>query len=167
MTSNTNILTQRVSATAGSVRSISGFNRPSNIIAYTAGDVIFDTTSAGVIQFDEVGVAGSINAASCFMNEVDTADLELYIFDAEPTNIADNAAFALTPDDSGKLVAVYSFADTDKKNSGTSQIYEAASHDHASFTSTDGKLYGILVTRSAFTPASATAFALALHIEAN
>lgn len=168
MTSNTNILDQRTSPKAGSVRSVSGFTRPPDTTAYTAGDVIFDTTAAGVIQFDGVSAAGMIMAASCFMGEVDPVDLELYLFDVEPTNLGDNTPFTISSGDLGDFIGVYSFADADKKTVNTTiRLYEAATHAPLAYTSSGGSLFGILVTRSAFTPAANTPFALALHIESD
>lgn len=168
MVSNTNLATQRVSAKAGSVRSISSFNRPTNTTAYAANDVIFDTTAAGVIQFDAVGVSGLIRGVTCIMGETDTVNLELILFDAEPTNLGDNAALALVNSDMNKIIGIFTLADGNKKNVGTNrEVYEAAAHDLVAYTSTDGKLFGILVTRSAFTPLSGAVFSLSLHIEAD
>lgn len=166
MTSNTNSLTQRATANPGSVRSISGFTRPSNTTAYAAGDVIYQTVGTGVIQFDSVGISGSITNASVQMFDVETANLELYVFDDEPTNFGDNTAVALTGGDMNKLVGVFALADANKKLAAAGVAsYEATECNAMSYTSDNGKLYGVLVTRSAFTPASGSAYAAFLHLQ--
>ena len=166
MTSNTNILTQRTSANPVSVRSISGFTRPANTSAYAAGDCIFDTVATGVIQFDNCGSSGSITNASVFMLQAVTANLELYLFDAEPTNFGDNTALTLVSGDFNKLVGVFTLADSTKKlGAAAVAIYESATQGALSYTSTGGKLYGVLVTQSIFSPTSGTAYGAALHLQ--
>lgn len=166
MTSNTNILTQRSSVNPESVRSISGFTRPANTTEYAAGDCIFDTVATGVIQFDNVGASGSITNASVFMFDVETANLELYVFDAEPTNFGDNTALTLVANDMNKLVGVFDLPDAGKRlGAAAVALYEAEAQGDISYTSTDGKLYGVLVTRSVFTPASGTAYGASLHLQ--
>tara|TARA_R110000803_G_scaffold51337_4_gene106236 strand:- start:18393 stop:18908 length:516 start_codon:yes stop_codon:yes gene_type:complete len=166
MTSNTNILTTRTSANPESVRSLSGFTRPANTAAYADGDVIFDTVATGVIQFDNAGASGSITNASVFMLQAATANLELFVFDAEPTNFGDNTALTLVSGDFNKLVGVFTLADSTKKlGAAAVAIYESTTQGAIAYTSTSGKLYGVLVTRSAFTPTSGTAYGAALHLQ--
>ena len=169
MTSNTNILTQRSANNPGSVRSISGFTRPANTTAYSAGDVIYETITSvatGVIQFDGAGGSGSITNASVFMFQAETANLELYVFDSEPTNFGDNTALALLSGDMNKLVGVFDLADANKRlGAAAVALYESDDQGSIAYTSTDGKLYGVLVTRSGFTPTSATAYGASLHLQ--
>lgn len=147
------------------------FDRPNNTTAYEAGDVISDDGAvAKVIEFPNVGKSGKISAATIAMEEQKTANLELYVFDAEPTNFADNALLALTTDDLAKLVAVFTCLDTDKKtvNMAGQAFYkstlDAWSVMRARYATETGKLYGLLVTRSVFTPAANTAYVVRLHV---
>ena len=148
------------------MRSISGFTRPANTTAYADGDVIFDTVATGVIQFDNVGASGSITNASVFMFQAAAADLELFVFDAEPTNFGDNTAVTLVAGDMNKLVGVFDLPDAGKRlGAAAVALYEAQAQGDISYTSTDGKLYGVLVTRSAFSPTSGSAYGAMLHLK--
>ena len=166
MTSNTNTLTTRTTINPGSVRSLSGFTRPANTTEYADGDVVFDTVATGVIQFDDCGISGSITNASASMFQAVTANLELYVFDAEPTNFGDNTAFALTASDMNSIVGVFDLADANKRlGAAAVALYESDAQGDLSYKSTNGKLYGVLVTRTVFTPTSACKFGVALHLQ--
>lgn len=166
MTSNTNILTPRTSTNPESVRSISGFTRPANTTEYAAGDVIFDTVATGVIQFDNAGASGSITNASVFMFQAATANLELFVFDEEPTNFGDNTALTLVAGDMNKLVGVFTLDNSAKKlGAAAVALYESTAQGAISYTSTSGKLYGVLVTRSVFSPTSGSAYGASLHLQ--
>jgi hypothetical protein len=169
MTTNTNLSTQRLDAKGGSRRLITSFARPANATAYADGDVISESTSALVLGFEGAGVGGQITAASVIMAETDTADLQLIVFDQEPTNFADNAALALTVGDMAKIVGVFNFLDASKVNAGTNkEIYRADVDPTAlSYTSDGGMLYALLITRSAFTPISGATFAVNLSVVGN
>ena len=169
MTTNTNLSTQRLSAKGGARRLVTSFARPANATPYAAGDVITDDTDATVLGFTGAGVGGKITGASVVMGDTETANLQLLVFDEEPTNIADNAALALTIGDTNKIVGVFNFLDANKVNVGTNkELYRADVEkvDYA-YTSTDGQLFALLVTRSGFTPASGGTFAVNLHVEGN
>lgn len=167
MTTFTNLATQRVAAKGAAVRSIYKFARPANVTAYTAGDVIYASTDVGVLKFDAAGVSGFIHDATVVMGETDTANLELLIFDQEPTNLADNAPLALVAADIDHLVGVFEFANTGKVNIGTNiEAYVATAQGHRAYTSKDGSLFGVLVTRSGYAPISAAQFSVTLHLEA-
>tara|TARA_R110000824_G_scaffold79332_1_gene199906 strand:+ start:668 stop:985 length:318 start_codon:yes stop_codon:yes gene_type:complete len=100
------------------------------------------------------------------MFDIETANLELYIFDEEPTNFGDNTALALVAGDMNRLVGVFDLADANKRLAAAAlALYEADDQGAISYTSTDGKLYGVLVTRSVFTPASGTAYGASLHLQ--
>jgi len=168
MTSIESTLATRVSAKAAAVRSTAKFARPSDTAAYAAGDVVSDRASiAKVIEFPEVGGSGLIKSAQMLMGETDTASFVLLLFDQEPTNVQDNAAYAPSEADLEKLVGMVTFLNADKTNLGTNlELYRMdEAHLDLAYTSDSGKLYGILVTNSVWTPASATAFTLALSCE--
>jgi len=176
MATNENTFAHYAGANAGGVRSVASFQRPANTTAYAANDVVYSSTStAGVLLFPGVGSSGLINGAYLLIAAtLATPDLELWVFDSgtdgtEPKNALDNAAFSLNSGDLGRLVGVFEFLDTNKKLAGTFQYTEAVAKNPVAYTATGGSsagnLYGILVTRGAFTPASSTAFVAALHVE--
>lgn len=170
MATNTNLNTQRFEATPSAVRSVSSFARPNNTTAYAAGDAVFEGT-AGVIVFSACGGSGLIERASLVMEETDTASFVLFVFDQEPTNVADNAAAigTLDADDYRNLVAMFTFTNASKVNLGTNiELYQSTTPTRPSaYTSDSGKLYGILVTSSIYTPIAQSVYNLALHIARN
>lgn len=167
MTNTENLSGQRVSATGGARRLVSSFARPANATTYTAGDAIADSTSARVIGFLEAGSGGMITGASIVMGETDTIALQLFVFDEEPTNFADNAPMVLVAADLDKLVGVFNFLDASKVNIGTGkELYRADVEPVGyAYTADSGALFGILVTRSAYTPVSGAFVAVNLHVE--
>tara|TARA_R110000824_G_scaffold630_1_gene3944 strand:- start:1265 stop:1777 length:513 start_codon:yes stop_codon:yes gene_type:complete len=166
MATATNTLTQRATANPGSVRSVTGFTRPANTTAYAAHDVIYEDVSGGCLEFDSCGGAGTIIHVGVQMFDVEAVDLDLLVFDAEPTNMADNAAVAMVSSDINKLVGVFSLTSANKKIGSTGlSLYETTDGRSMCYTSDNGALYGILVTRTSFTPASATAYSAFLHLQ--
>lgn len=167
MTSITNLVTQRLSPKAGHVRSVVSFLRAATTTAYAAGDVVSDAAGAAkVIEFKGCGVSGAIVGAELVYAETDTVNFELWLFDEEPTNFADNAALALVAADLPKFAGVLAFADGGKHNGGTNvEVYKSTDREHIAYTSDNGSLYGLLVTRSVFTPRSAAEVAINLHLD--
>ena len=75
--------------------------------AYTAGDVV-----GGLLQFDVSALivnGGIINRAIIIDEDSQAEGYRLFLFSAEPTTIADAAAFAPTIGDLNKLVGVITF----------------------------------------------------------
>lgn len=150
------------------------FDRPADIDAYAAGDVISDADgTAKVLEFTGCGRSGQINHAMVAMEETDTVNLELLLFDTEPTNFADNALLALTEDDLAKVIAAYSFASSSAKavNAGGEKVYlmtlDAEGTNAQSYTTLKGSLFGLLVTRSVFTPVASSRYAIRIHVKAD
>ncbi len=149
--------------------SLASFNRPSNTTIYNDNDVIADSTTSA-IEFPECGKSGLLQHVLLMVEETDTIDFDLFVFDTEPTNIADNAALALVSSDLTKLVAVFNFDDADKINVGTNiEVYpEAGANTRGSpysYVTASGSLYGILVTRTIWSPLSAMEFNLRLQLD--
>ena len=156
-----------------SKNSVVKFDRPANTTSYTAGDVISSTTGGDerAIQFKNVGKSGRIDHAIVVMEETDTVSLELWVFDSEPTNADDNAAIALDADDAEKLIAVYTFGDGAKKDGGAIEVYMATLDVEGTnihrYATVSGSLWGLLVTRSVYTPLSASQFVVILQVKAD
>lgn len=149
------------------------FDRPADTDAYAAGDVISNSSIGGfeaVIEFKGVGTSGLIRRVQVVMEESDTVNLELYLFNVEPTNFLDNAALALVAADFSKLIAAIDLDDADKKDVGLGEIYTPSSDDANPFpipyNTDNGRLYGLLVTRSIYTPSSASQFSVQIGWEA-
>lgn len=167
MPAATNLSDVRVSAKATKLRSTLSFARPADTTVYAANDVIFESSDPGVLCFTSAGVSGFIRGATCVMNQVAATDLLLLIFDEEPTSFADNASVALVQADWDKLVAAFFLPTADKRSAAaTVRVYETAARIPVAYTaSAGGKLYGLLVTPTGFTPAASVVFALSIHLE--
>lgn len=163
MVSITSLDSPNTAPGSGVVTALCTFTRPANTTAYTAGDVISDDgTTAKCMEF-AVGRTGRVESVIVGMEETDTLDMELWLFDAEPTNFADNAVLALVTGDVPKVVGRFTLPNAVKTTVGTNvNIYMPVGPILADmvarltpFVSANGKLYGLLVTRSAYTPLSA------------
>ena len=170
--------------------SIASFTRAGNTTAYGAGDVLTDGNTAA-IEFPKCGRSGKIIRASLGYedNNSTATDYELYVFDEEPTNIADNAAFALVSADMPKLVAVFKFNDADAiivTTTGVDILHypmdSTTTHPAGHAFVTDdtptisgdpattqygGSLFGLLVTRTGYTPVASTKIHIRLDIQAD
>lgn len=156
--------------------SIAQFLRPDNTTAYTALDVI-SAGSAAAIEFPGCTRSGAIRNISITNRlETDTITPRLWIFDAEPTNFADNAAFALVTADIPKIVSVFDFVDADKLLIGSDINFytPTGSADQASgermnqpvpYTNAAGSLYGLLQTVPGYTPIALTEWTIKLGLE--
>lgn len=178
MTLVTNTATAVVGDPAGKyVASIAQFLRPNNTTAYTALDVISQTGAAAALVFPGCTRSGAIRNISLTNRlETDTITPRLYIFDAEPTNIADNAAFALVTADIPKLVSVFDFVDADKILIGTLINFYTPTGDAdqatgvrlsqpVPYTNATGSLYGLLTTTAGYTPIALTEWTIKLGLE--
>lgn len=155
--------------------SLASWNRPANTTAYSALDVISDSTStAKVIEFPGVGMSGAILRATMTIAETDTITPRLWLFDSEPTNFADGDALALVAADLPKIVGRFDFVDADKLLVGTLlNVYFSSGDTTAAnevalktpYSSADGKLYGILQSVPGYTPVSEAKFGIRLQLE--
>lgn len=158
---------------SGLAVSMANFARPANATAYTAGDVVSDNAStAKAMVFPGCGRCGAVLQASLVYGETDTASFDLLLFDAEPTNFADNAALALVAADAAKLVGIIRFDDSMKVNLGTSlELYRSLGSSSElpmaplAYSTADCNLYGLLVTRTGYTPASGATVVARLHLQ--
>lgn len=127
--------------------------------AYTANDVM-----GGLLQFDVSGLSingGIINQAVLIDEDSITLGLKLYLFDALPSTIADDAAFAPTIADLNKLVAVIAFATFTTINSMDYSIVEDINNI---FVTANGLLYGYLVADGASNHSNPDAITIRLYI---
>ncbi len=162
------------------------FLRPNTTTAYTALDVISTGTggtsdggSDAALVFPGVSRSGMVRGVTISNRlETDTVTPRLWLFDAEPTNFADNAPLALVTADLPKWVGRVDFTELDKLLVGTLiNVYEGISlTDHGSlapqtrgitlpYSATDGKLYGLLQTVTGYTPIALTSFVIRVMVE--
>jgi len=149
------------------------FTRPSDTTAYAANDVVgytgtADTTLLAAI-FRENGATGYIVKAELWTDKVDvTAPFRLYLFNAEPTPIADNSPFTLLYADIAKCVGYIDL--TNVSQEGASSTAALGLWTGQLFVKADASaddLYAVLVTKAIFTPASAQKFTIRLSMDRN
>lgn len=148
------------------------YTRPADTTTYTAGDVVANSTSAAVaLVFSNaarsVGQGGVIqNARLIFSTAPATKlDSELYLFDTTPTMQNDNAAWAPSTSDLGKLVGVIAFPTASFKVGSSNGVIEVQNINLRFQCAVGGlNLFGILVARNAYVPASAEVFKMRLSI---
>lgn len=135
------------------------FNRPADTTAYTADDAVADNTAAGSVtklEWDPTDGGGTIRRVRIRKSDqtVATPTLRLWLFDATFTvGAGDNAAFAAPLQDAIGFVDV--------------PVIHAGSDDAVGWANCDipfqgSKLYGLLQTLDAFTPANAETFTVDL-----
>lgn len=146
--------------------------RGSNTDQYTAGDVIHGLiTFAGVGRIDK-GASGWIVNGSLVSSVLDggtALDADLYLFNAAPTVAADNSAFAPTDAQvKDTLLGVIRF--TDELELGANTIWMAEPDELplcVQCSDSTWDIYGVLVARSAYTPANGEVLTVSLHIDTN
>ena len=151
---------------------IASFARPADITAYGANTIVSDSkATAAVLQFPGVGPSGAVWNAYIAYGDVKTVDFDLFLFSAEPTNFIDGAAIAFVAADQAKLLGVLKFTNAQKVNIAAAiDFYRAVGPTdlHAtpiSYATATGKLYGVLVARTAFTPIASSKVVVTLHID--
>jgi hypothetical protein len=164
---------------AESIVSMASFNRPGDTTAYTANDVVSDSAGGNrSLAFPGCGRGGIVHSATLVMAHTATTAFDLFLFESEPGGGTDNAAVALAMADAVKCIGMFRFLDANKVNMGTNvELYRAtsATADMAlqplGYTilanETAGRLFGILVCRTGYTPLNANKFTIRLGITRN
>ena len=144
--------------------------RAANETAYTAVDVIGDTNVAASISLTGAGLSnggGGRIAAVQLLGSKTAGDLQfdLALFRSAPTTAADNAVFAGTYAQMLDLIAAVPV--TTAKNMGANGTLYVSSGLDIPFICADGTttIYGVLIARSAYTPASAETMRLTILIK--
>jgi hypothetical protein len=112
--------------------------------AYTA-----DTIIGGLLRFDvPSAAAGGLIAGALLVDAANQqAACTLYLFNAEPTTLADGAEPDFTTADARKLVAALDFSSYQTVNDGTNnRAYALLSDVNRVFGTSGGALWGYLVT---------------------
>lgn len=150
------------------------FTRPADTTAYTAGDVMSDSTSAPTVMTFKNALregCGAIQQAYLLdsANQSMLLDSELWLFDTVPAATNDNAAIAFSDAELANLVAVVDFnvADTKIGLATAGDGGNAINRQFGLGIPVRGKglidhLYGVLVARNAYVPVSAEIFTITL-----
>ena len=109
--------------------------------AYTAGDVVGGVISIAPLTFAS---GGYLLRAVTLVDEADVkAALKLWLFNSQPSSIADNAPLALTASDHKALVGVMQIATADYYSSGGIATAHTVPSQPIAFAG--DRLYGYLV----------------------
>lgn len=134
--------------------------------AYTANDVV-----GGLLTFDisNAGGGGVVRWARVVDDDNEKAELTLYLFNAAPTTIADDAAFAPVVADLKNYVGkvLFEVADYETINgNAVAMIGHGVSTDlvNIDFPSSSGNLYGYLVCTATPTYTAATDLTISLGV---
>lgn len=147
--------------------------RPADTNAYTAGDVVCNSTSAPVVmtfsdafKFNHTVLQHAVITSSA--NVATKPDLELWLFDTTITMDNDNAAFTPTDAEMLTLVAVVPFLTADFKvgdatsGAGGNSVCESKNLGIPINPAASDDLYGVLVARNAYVPVSGEVFTVRL-----
>jgi hypothetical protein len=145
-------------------RSIVSFVRPGDTTSYTAGDVIGTSAGSAIHTLSGVGPSGGfvlVQNASLFIGNTSVpagmGAFRLHFYSANPSGIADNAAFNVQSAD----VAVYmGYADLPTPQDLGSTLYTQTEYVGRQLKLASGQtsLFAELETRGAYTPASGTTY---------
>lgn len=154
------------------------YTRPADTTAYMSGDSVSNSTTVpAALTFAAARYAGG-GGVICGAHFIDDSNpgtkpkLELWLFNgsAAPAAGNDNAAVAWADADVANLLAVIEFLDTEVSvggaNSvctgrlGTSHVFELPFRCNAAIAN----IFGLVVVRTAYTPASAGVLRFSLHI---
>ena len=173
MATVTNAVTQRVPATGQSRKLVVQFDRPANTTPYVARDAVSDDAStAKALEFAGSGKSGVIVGASVMWSMNKTPDLELVLFDREPTGFADGAQVSMPDADFEKVIGRYSFNGNFAKQFGNGNVHFVATLDgevlaELGYVTDSGKLFGLLITRGGTTPTSGAQVNVTIHVREN
>jgi hypothetical protein len=154
------------------------FTRPNDTTAYTAGDVVANSTSAPVVMtFSNVvaanGKGGLIVNAKLLSsaNQTTKGEFELWLFHTAPAAQNDNAACAFSDAEMANVAAViqfpsgYAFVGNAGAGAAGNVLYQPDQvNKKFKCGASDTSLYGVLVVRNAYTPVALEVFTVTLEI---
>jgi hypothetical protein len=149
------------------------FTRPADTTAYAAGDVIGPAATANLAfaGCSRIAAGSGVILSALVRDDANVATkptLELWLFSAAPTAVADNAAFAPTEAELDTLIAVIPFADVYVGNAGAGaagdSVQQSAGVNRAFKLGAGTTIYGVLVVRNAYVPVNAEKFNVKLLI---
>lgn len=151
-------------------RTTTTITRPSNTTAYTAGDVVGDTSGSAILTFTSAGPSGGFlilqSASLVFSDSVVPSGMSafrLHLYGATPTAIADNAAFDLL---SGERANYMGYVDFSTPQDFGSSLYTQVDYPGRllKLATASTTLYAELETRGAYTPVSASTVQVRMNL---
>jgi hypothetical protein len=161
----------RLMVVSSASRTDATLTRPADTTAYTAGDVIGGASA--IATFTDAGPVGGhvlITRASLLIDngtiQSGMGVMRLHLYDAAPTAIADNAAFDIPSGDRTKYLGYIDIGTP--VDMGSTCFVETSGESttvpkQVKLAAGSTTLYGLLETRSAYTPTSGTAYRVRLH----
>lgn len=149
------------------------FIRPSDTTAYTVNDVIGPTTTPANINFENMlsangGTGYVVMALLSTNNEASAAATRLYLYNEDPTPIADNSQFTIEWDDNAAFLGYIDFPALQRDGTAsTAAISQWTGQIPVKAAAADRDLYGVLVIKSGETPESAQKFYVKLTVDQN
>lgn len=149
------------------------FTRPSDTTAYTIGDVIGPVTTPANLTFTNLlriagGSAYLVKAMLTSNNAASTMKVRLYLFDTDPTPIADNSPFTLLYANAANRLGYIDFTNTITEGSGSTAAEALWTGTPLQIVGNASRtIYGVLVAQNAFTPASGSALTVKLSVDQN
>lgn len=150
------------------------YTRPADTNAYTAKDVIADSTSAPTLMSwagaaRVTGGTGYITKARLVTDQkTNTSTFRLWLYSSAPTAINDNAPYTLLYADNSKRIGSLDLPALSTEDATNSTAASALNiTDKLPYSCAATTLYGILETPSGFTPASGQKFWIELTFDRN
>lgn len=168
------IFETRVIAGGETVQVSTEFERPNDVVAYTAEDVV-GPTPAAVLTFAGaarlVGGSGYIVGARLMTDQAaNTERFRLHLYDTAPAAIADNAAFTgPLYADRATYIGYVDFPALTAEGAGATAAHGQNSDIRLAFVAPAAatSIFGVLETLTAWTPAALQDFFVELTIEQN
>lgn len=151
------------------------FTRPADTSAYGVSDVVSNsTTAASLLTFENavlsMGGSAYLIKASLFTDQATcVAEMRLHLFSPTVTAVSDNEPFPLLYANKLKHLGYVDFAALAQEGVGSTAAQSFWSGYPILYIcdSTTTNMYGILETKTAFTPASEQKFTIVLGIDKN
>lgn len=150
------------------------FTRPANTTAYAGGDCVCNSASAPVLLEFKLGEAagsnGYITNAKIVKSGAVIANalFRLYLFNKSITPVNDNAQFPLLFANAEAMIGFVDFEMT-TEGTGSDAALDIITNINMRFANdpliTDQLIYGVLVAKAAYTPASEEEFMIQLTAE--
>lgn len=150
--------------------------RPSDTTAYAFNDVVGPTGGAAVGNLADIFRENGANGGSGYITKVElltdqianVASYRIYFFNAAPTAIADNVTFELIYADAAKLVGYVDIVNMSLEGSSSTAAGGLWTGQLAAVAAAaDYDLFYVIVTKTAFTPASDQKYTLKVTMDQN
>jgi len=150
------------------MRITKSINRPDNVTTYGAGDVVGNTSSIISFGYIAKGIKKILGARHLYGEATVPAGMaafNLHLYSSSPTNIADNAAYALASADAANYLGMVVLTLVVVKGATGAACFSQDDEVNMTIDSPGGSLYGLLETVGGYTPVAETVHTITLDIE--